>query len=184
MLRKNNKAFSLVELLVVITIIAILSVVAYVAVGGQTVKARDSRRKQDLSTMQQALEIYYSEKGVYPSSPLTSGSGAGQISKKILSIIPKDPGIGEFDYVYKVSGSTYEIAATLEIDGDVANYEAYVVGNSDDPFVMTVGTDGRYLNGTVLDDCAGGFTISSGKIGTSASNGNCIPYDPNYVPTP
>ena len=58
---KNSRksGFSLVELLVVITIIAILSVTAYVALGGQTEKARNSRRMQDLTTIQSALEIYY-----------------------------------------------------------------------------------------------------------------------------
>ena len=65
----SKKGFSLVELLVVIVIIAVLSVVAYSAIGGYTVKARDSKRKQDLGIMQQAMEIYYAEKGVYPSSP-------------------------------------------------------------------------------------------------------------------
>lgn len=183
MFRKSfKKGFSLVELLVVITIIAILSVAAYSAVGGNTIKARDAKRKQDLTTIQQALELYFVEKGSYPTEPLTAGTGAGQIPKKILSDIPKDPA-GKHIYLYKVSGATYQIATTLENDGVLANYEAYVVGNSDTTLVNTTDGFGRYLNGTALSPCTGGKTIASGKIITSDSNAtatnSCIPYDPN-----
>ena len=70
MFTKNlKKGFSLVELLVVITIIAILSVVAYTAVGGQTIKARNSKRMEDLTAIQQALEIYaIANNNKYPDS--------------------------------------------------------------------------------------------------------------------
>jgi len=184
MFRKTSKkGFSLVELLVVITIIAILSVVAYTAVGGSTVKARDAKRKQDITTIQQALELYFAEKGSYPtSSPtysLTAGTGAGQVSKKWLSDIPKDPGTQKRDYQYFVSGATYEIATTLEVDGDIKNYESYVVGNSDTGIAKTNGGLGKKLNGTstALTGCADVVALKSEKISTSA----CIPYDPNNI---
>jgi prepilin-type N-terminal cleavage/methylation domain-containing protein len=184
MLRKyNKKGFSLVELLVVITIIAILSVVAYTAVGGNTMKARDAKRKQDLGTIQQALEIYYAEKGVYPSAPLTYGTGSRQITKKHLSAIPTDPATKQ-PYFYKDdSTSEYELAAALEMDGDPKNFESYVVSNSS-AITMTTKTGptdpkGKFYNTTAedLNDC-GMHTIATGKIGTSDADGNCIPYDP------
>lgn len=65
-IKNLKKGFSLVELLVVITIIAILSVVAYTALGGQTAKARDSRRMQDIATIQSALEIYFVSNNRFP----------------------------------------------------------------------------------------------------------------------
>lgn len=62
----NNKGFSLVELLVVITILAILSVVAYQNFGWATDKANSSRKKTDISTIETALQQFKSEKNYYP----------------------------------------------------------------------------------------------------------------------
>jgi prepilin-type N-terminal cleavage/methylation domain-containing protein len=181
---RNKKGFSLVELLVVITIIAILSVVAYSAVAGNTIKARDSKRLQDISIIQQALELYYTEKGVYPSSPLSYTVGANLLTKKILSDIPVDPGIGKHSYSYVLNGTTYQLGTTLEKDGILANYEAYVVGNSDTN-ILTAGSNGRYFNGTALAACTGTLIIGSGKIQTANAAydpgppaKSCIPYDP------
>lgn len=184
MLRKNiKKGFSLVELLVVITIIAILSVVAYTAVGGQTIKARDSKRKQDLNTIQSALEIYFVEYGRYPTAPLVSGTGDGEIPKKFLSSIPTDPG-ANVAYIYESDGTTFEIAATLEIDGKLENYETFLVGNSDLSMIFSgVGQkapNAKYLNVDALADCNAAVAIASGTIGAVPA-GPCIPYDP-YTP--
>ena len=62
----NNKWFSLVELLVVITILAIISVVAYQNFWGATDKAIASRKKTDISTIETALQQFKSEKNYYP----------------------------------------------------------------------------------------------------------------------
>ncbi len=144
MIRKSSKkGFSLVELLVVITIIAILSVVAYTAIGGQTIKARNAKRLQDLSSIQSALQVYYAENNKYPSNPLTSGTNiaAGLIPKKYLSEIPKDPG-GKDDYKYGVTASAYQLGATIEDENDPTIFKAYVVGNSDTDLIPGVGVCG------------------------------------------
>ncbi len=119
---KKGKGFTLVELLVVIAIIAILSVTAYVALGGQTGKARDSRRQSDLSAIQNALEIYFiSNNSKYP--VLLSDLKPKQMPK-----LPTDPST-DSDYVYAKKNKTYQLGATLE--GDDGTYTAYVIGNSD-----------------------------------------------------
>ncbi len=185
----EKKGFSLVELLVVITIIAILSVVAYSAIGGQTIKAKDAKRKQDLGTMQSALELYFIEYSKYPAAPLTNGldTAAGQVPKKILSEIPVDPGVAGHSYLYKVSGATYEIGATLENDGALANYESYVVGNSDNPLLNTSDGEAKYYDSatTTLKSCTGAKVIGQGAIQTSNTTYtagppalSCVPYDP------
>lgn len=63
---KSSLGFTLVELLVAITIIAVLAAVGVVVFGGVQAKARDSRRSQDLVAVANALEgkrvagtIYY-----------------------------------------------------------------------------------------------------------------------------
>ena len=131
---KSKKGFSLVELLVVITIIAILSVTAYVALGGQTSKARNSKRMQDIATIQQALEVYLIQNptGQYPTALNIMG-------KNIISEIPMDPDKTN-DYFYirgELAGAdgdsekTYVLAATLE-ETDTDAKAAYVVTNDDD----------------------------------------------------
>jgi len=62
----NNKGFSLVELLVVITILAIISVVAYQNFWGATDKAKNGRKINDVSTIETALQQYKVDKNQYP----------------------------------------------------------------------------------------------------------------------
>jgi general secretion pathway protein G len=129
-----KKGFTLVELLVVITIIAILSVAAYVAVGGQTTKAKNSRRMQDLSTIQSALEIYFAEMGRYPDAETIPSPPHGnfktyetdQLTTKYISKQPLDPWGMPYAYNTNVTNKQYQLAATLE-EEDV--YKAYVIGN-------------------------------------------------------
>lgn len=132
----RSAGFSLVELLVVITIIAILSVVAYTALGGQTEKARNARRQSDLSTIQSALEIYFIEHNNKYPSELDDGSLVSTDIDLVPKYMPKmalDPTTGQ-KYDYKTNGTfkKYQLAATLEDDSLVSELgvKAYVVGNS------------------------------------------------------
>lgn len=65
---KNNikKWFTLVELLVTITILAIISVVAYQSFGWVTWKAQNSRKIRDLTSIETSLRMIYGEKNYYP----------------------------------------------------------------------------------------------------------------------
>ncbi len=56
--RHSRRGFTLVELLVAISIVAIISAVGYINYSTAQVNARDSRRKQDLRSIQVALELY------------------------------------------------------------------------------------------------------------------------------
>jgi len=60
------KGFTLVELLVVITIIGILTGISIVAYGQVQKNARDGKRKADLTSIQNALELYYGDHSGYP----------------------------------------------------------------------------------------------------------------------
>lgn len=62
----NNKGFSLVELLVVITILAIISVVAYQNFGWATDKAIASRKINDIWTIETALQQFKVDNNYYP----------------------------------------------------------------------------------------------------------------------
>lgn len=63
---KKNKAFTLVELLVVITILAIISVVAYQNFWWAVDKAISGRKISDVSTIETSLQQYKADKNYYP----------------------------------------------------------------------------------------------------------------------
>lgn len=72
MKRTNTNAFTLVELLVVITILAIISVVAYQSFGWATDKAVNSRKISDFSTIESWLQNFKSTYNYYPMPMLSS----------------------------------------------------------------------------------------------------------------
>lgn len=65
---KKPLGFTLIELLVVISIISLLSSVIIASLNSVRSKARDSKRIQDLTNIQTALELYYNTYGGYPAS--------------------------------------------------------------------------------------------------------------------
>ncbi len=68
---KNKKAFTLVELIVVITILAILWTIAFISLQWYSQDARDSTRVSDLSNIKSSLELFHLDAGKYPTP--TSG---------------------------------------------------------------------------------------------------------------
>lgn len=58
---KNKKGFTLVEMLVVISIIGILSSFAVVSLNSARQKARDALRKGDMAQLRTALNLYYDD---------------------------------------------------------------------------------------------------------------------------
>lgn len=106
----KNRAFTLFELLVSISIIGILVAVASTAYGSTQRKARDSRRMEDMNAIQKAAEIYYSTHSYnYPPAE------ADFVSSGVLQQWPVDPkGVGATPaYTYQV-GSTYCACAGVE----------------------------------------------------------------------
>jgi prepilin-type N-terminal cleavage/methylation domain-containing protein len=63
---KKLSGFTLVELLVVISIIGILSSFAIVSLNAARTKARDALRKGDMAQLRTALNLYYDDFSAYP----------------------------------------------------------------------------------------------------------------------
>ncbi len=108
-----NKGFTLVEILVVVTIIAILAGIginSYISLSRQT---RDSRRRADLENLRSALEMYRSENNYYPFALSTL------VPDKYVNAEPIDPKSGA-NYVYCPSPgvpgnqTNYDLCASLE----------------------------------------------------------------------
>lgn len=73
-----RKSFTLIELLIVITIIGILAVALVPKIAQGPARARDVQRKADLQNVATALELYYADHGEYPHKP--SGFTAGDFN--------------------------------------------------------------------------------------------------------
>ncbi|TSC93655.1 MAG: hypothetical protein CEN91_166 [Candidatus Berkelbacteria bacterium Licking1014_85] len=83
-----------------------------------TIVGRDSQRKTDLMSLNDALEKYYLANNSYPISDevehITSTSATGiALSPTYISTIPIDPN-GEYWYGYKSDGITYMLSGRLE----------------------------------------------------------------------
>ena len=99
----NPEGFTLVELMVVITILAILALVGLTAFGEAQKRGRDGKRIQEIEAIAQALEIHYVNTGATPGyQPLVNTWFAD-------ATIPQDPQHGatpNYDYCLKMSTST------------------------------------------------------------------------------
>ena len=123
----KNKGFTMVELLVVISIIGILATLLLANYNATRSRARDVQRKSDLRNIQTALRIYYNDEGEYPTSG-AAGSIKGcdgascawgepfvGIGTTYMSVLPADPQSPDRDYSYTwIDSDTYTLGACLE----------------------------------------------------------------------
>lgn len=107
---KNPKGFTLVELLVVISIIAVLSVIGFTIFTGVQKNARDSRRKADIDSIAKALEANYTSGSATPYPVLAGTMFAG-------GLVPDDPQ-NQAPYTYTgkpgAAAASYTVCAKLE----------------------------------------------------------------------
>src|SRR5262245_37668671 len=75
-----QRGFTLIELVVVISILAILSGVLVPRVSNHLKAARDARRLADIKAVRSAVEQYYLDKGHYPAANANSAFGGWDVS--------------------------------------------------------------------------------------------------------
>lgn len=114
---KKEGGFTLLELLIVIVIIGILALLIIPNITSAPKKARDTKRKTDITTVRKGLEEYFVDNNSYPTqlSDLTVGTAP------IMKTIPTDPkntGAYVYTYVPANSNTTYTLSACLENDQD------------------------------------------------------------------
>ena len=146
----KKSGFTLVELLIVISIIGILASIGLASFNSSQMKSRDAKRKSDLKQIANALELYYNDKGQYP-APVgdaggnLQGCGAGAATAcswgnlttpfsntttgtVYMTRLPADPS----------NNSHYYYRATQDVSGLYTKYQIYTrLENSQDKSIIT-----------------------------------------------
>lgn len=82
----RGRGFTLVELIVVIAVIAILATLATLGVARYLADGRDTQRSANATTISEALEKYYDQKGEYPSCGAITATGSSVSSDLLKGI--------------------------------------------------------------------------------------------------
>jgi prepilin-type N-terminal cleavage/methylation domain-containing protein len=117
---KLKQAFTVVEVLVVIGIIAILTVIIFPSISNIRAKNRDTERVADLASLQLGLSLYYNKSGEYPKTQDNFESLGSQYFPSDSLIPPNsDPDYG-YKYVSLKKGTSgkciyYHLGVKLEL---------------------------------------------------------------------
>ena len=133
MKNKKQKGFTMVELLVVVTIIAVLTAVGAVSYGSTAKKSRDAKRTSDIEAIRTALELYRSDEGEYPvltvnASTCITSSSIASATETYLEKVPTDPintTRSTVLYCYKYSGNATSYTLTIYLEGENGAAEVY-----------------------------------------------------------
>lgn len=94
---KKNRGLTLIELLIVVSIIGLLILIGFFLARNQYLKGRDARRKSDIHKIQEAVEEYEKDHDCYPQPELViCQPGTGLIP--YLAKVPCDPATGDSYY--------------------------------------------------------------------------------------
>lgn len=184
---KKISGSTLTELLIVITLLAILAITALFGWRVQIAKARDAQRKESLHQLSLAFSSYHDDFGCYPpEAQITCGS---TFLSPYLPEIPCDPvnnATYKFTYVQN-SCSSFELYTKLEYetDSDIAKSGCgsgcgpdssynYVVtsegvggGGNIEGVLPTCGTETRYCIPSVCSECCPGTGYRCNGAGNS-----------------
>ena len=118
-MRRFTSGFTLVELMVAISVMGILAAIVYANVGAASPKARNAERQADIRYLQSAIEQFKQKNGRYPvmgtdsnadgisSEAEGSGTYIVGLAPEFITVLPKDPKRGSAaGYSYVTNNSS------------------------------------------------------------------------------
>lgn len=104
--QSNQAGFSLIELLVVATLIIILTTIGLVSYNKSLLNSRNAKRKTDLETIRQALVMHKLDNGRYPNLNVQIAGGDNDLGiATYLQLEPEDPKHDGATYYYQYTGT-------------------------------------------------------------------------------
>lgn len=110
-----KRGFTLIEILVTISIIGLLTMIGVTNFRVANQKARDGRRQGDLEQIRAALELYRTDEAEYPVSITPGGPIQSSTGTIYMNEVPTDP-LSTQNYYYSSNGDVYTLCAALELD--------------------------------------------------------------------
>lgn len=187
MKRSNNKAFTILELLVVVAIIAVLSAIAIPNFIGRIEEAKESQNLAEINAVTTAVATFYADKGYYPTLQRDSGivlvDGCPQ-NVKFEELVPNYlASLPHFSYWWvDVAGKVYHTQESIgKLTGNVFTpTEGYTYKLNGTTELLSSYTlqAGDYI--TAVDDKG----LELPKITTSYKNALAHPESPEYEAAP
>lgn len=117
--RRKQRAFTLVEVMVVVVILGILASVVVPKIMSRPGEARQAKAAQDIRALNSALELYRLDNFSYPTTeqgllalvekPLDLPEGASWKSGGYIDRLPRDPWGAEYLYLYPGVNGDYDL---------------------------------------------------------------------------
>lgn len=144
-MKRLTTGFSLIELLVVISIISLLTAAGYVNFSKSREISRDADRRADLRNLQTAIELFKNENGRYPEGCNAPGTWSGQtgsihacasgnqyivgLAPQYITTLPVDPkkieSGSDTGYMYTVNadGTVYKMMIKNTVESEIVTYD-------------------------------------------------------------
>jgi general secretion pathway protein G len=117
----NRKGFTLIELMIVMSVVGILASISAPNYRWGLIKARESVLRENLYTFRSTIDQFYADQGKFPESLQEL------VEKRYLRELPKDPFTGKADWITiaptpsadggKVEGAVYDVHSASNLIG-------------------------------------------------------------------
>jgi general secretion pathway protein G len=129
-LLKTERGFTLIELMIVVSIVGILAAIAAPSYQWGLIRAREAVLREDLYIFRSTIDQFYADQGKYPDSLIE----LTKPDKPYMRDVPKDP--------FTKSSETWQIEAPPQTDGQEVKGSVYNVRSGS----TLIGTDGKPYN--------------------------------------
>lgn len=106
--RRNEKGFTMIELIIVVAIMGILAAILVPSFASMSRKSRLTSDIRTLQTIQKQIDLYYAERGSYPATGGTLNDG-GEIGTQVGALLVQEGYIDSKYFSGHVAGNPLDL---------------------------------------------------------------------------